>query len=483
MSEESAAPAIRAWLVSRSGPTAGLVHEVVDGSTTVGRGSDNDLVIQGADVANVSQQHLVIRREGNSFRICDLGSTNGTSLNGEAITEADLHAPSTIRLGSQGPEFSFTTIDPGTQPSPAPDGARLPASPTAEKKVNVFGTYEGLLSRAVERARHARLRGMSDQTLTIMREALEKALHRTNRRFQWLTGVLTAGLIAVAAGGAWKVYTLDREKGDIDRHIHQVEEQLRKTTGDLEASDRLLTELSSYQSKAEKLEQSPFYRYSPHEPEDFLVREIRALMAEFGAEAYSVPPDFVERVAHYIEQDQGPNRPLVAHVLNNAASQVKIVRQLFQEEQLPPDLAYIPIVESALAPGESSAAGARGPWQLTPGTARAFGLRVDKQVDERTDLVKSTRASCRFLRDLILDFGTGSSVMLALAAYNLGPSKVKQAVMNTVKDPIKQRNFWYLYRVNALPKETREYVPRVVAAMIIGRNPRRYGFGDSASTH
>ena len=143
---------------------------------------------------------------------------------------------------------------------------------------------------------------------------------------------------------------------------------------------------------------------------------------------------------------------------------------------MPADLAYIPIVESALADDQESSAGAAGPWQMTPATARAYGLRVDERTDERTDLVKSTRASCRYLKDLILDFGAGSSVMLALAAYNLGPSKVKQAVMNTVHDPIKQRNFWYLYRINALPKETREYVPKVVAAMIIGRNPRHFGF-------
>ena len=127
-------------------------------------------------------------------------------------------------------------------------------------------------------------------------------------------------------------------------------------------------------------------------------------------------------------------------------------------------------------PGQSSAAGALGPWQLTAATGRALGLRIDKETDERTNLLKSTRASCRYLRELILDFGTGSSVMLALAAYDLGPTKVKQAIMATVHDPIKQRNFWYLYRVNALPKETREYVPKVVAAMIIGRNPSHFGF-------
>jgi membrane-bound lytic murein transglycosylase D len=101
---------------------------------------------------------------------------------------------------------------------------------------------------------------------------------------------------------------------------------------------------------------------------------------------------------------------------------------------------------------------------------------VDSQVDERKDLVKSTHAICRYLRDLILDFGAGSSVMLALAAYDGGTTKVKQAVTRTVRDPIKQRNFWYLYRVRALPLETREYVPKVLAAMLIGRNPHHFGF-------
>ena len=101
---------------------------------------------------------------------------------------------------------------------------------------------------------------------------------------------------------------------------------------------------------------------------------------------------------------------------------------------------------------------------------------MDGEIDERHDLNKSTRACCRYLRELILDFGSGRSVMLALAAYNLGPTRVKQAVMKTVQDPIKQRNFWYLYRARALPPETREYVPKVFAAIILGRNPQRFGF-------
>jgi membrane-bound lytic murein transglycosylase D len=208
---------------------------------------------------------------------------------------------------------------------------------------------------------------------------------------------------------------------------------------------------------------------------DYLIRELRAVMAEFGAEVYSIPPDFVERVSHYIEIDLGPNRPLVSRALNEAGPQVRLVRHVLEEEQLPPDLAYIPLVESAVTTDQASAAGAAGPWQLMAPTARAFGLRVDAEVDERKDLLKSTQASSRILRSLILDFGTGSSVMLALAAYNLGPSRVKQAVVKNVRDPIKQRNFWYLYRTRALPAETREYVPKVFAAIVIGRDPRHFG--------
>ena len=480
MPNEPTTRATRTWLVSYSGSTPGMMVEVGDGTTRVGRGPQNDLVMQGPEAANVSLQHLEIVRDGDSIRIRDLGSTNGTYVNGEPVTEAELSAPAKIRFGSMGPELMFTAEDPGkgqfdrtlqiTEPI-------LPPMPIpVVSPVSHSETYEGLLARAVARARHARSRGLHGQTMTIMRETLHHALRRTHRRLHWTIGVLAAGLIAMAGLSAWKIATLDKEKGTIDQRIQDTEAKLEKTSGDLEQSDRLIEELTKYQTQAEQLQRSVFYRFRGHEKEDFLTQEIRALMAEFGAEAYSVPPDFATRVQHYVEQYQGPNRSLVAHVLTDSAPQLKTMQNILKQEQLPPDLAFIPLVESALAPNESSSAGARGPWQFTPATARNFGLRVDKNVDERTDLVKSTRASAKYLRELLLDFGAGSSVMLALAAYNSGQARVKNAVMNTVKDPIKQRNFWYLYRVNALPNETREYVPRVVAAMVIGRNPHRFGF-------
>jgi membrane-bound lytic murein transglycosylase D len=110
-----------------------------------------------------------------------------------------------------------------------------------------------------------------------------------------------------------------------------------------------------------------------------------------------------------------------------------------------------------------------------PATARAYGLKVNGNLDERFDIDKSTLAACRYIRHLILEFGSGHSVMLALAAYNSGPTRVKRAIRK-VDDPIRQRDFWYLYRSRALPRETREYVPKIIAAIIIGRSPERFGF-------
>jgi len=286
--------------------------------------------------------------------------------------------------------------------------------------------------------------------------------------------VLAAGLIGMSGFTVWKISESNREKSGIDAHIQQLEAQLQKTS-DAEQADRLIDQLDSFEGEGQQLQNELFYRIGGNRERDFVTGEIRRLLAEFGAEVYSVPPEFTDRVKHYIEQYEGPNRPLMAKALGVEARQVATMRRVLEQEHLPSDLTYLPLIESALGPGESSA-GAAGPWQLTPGTARALGLKVSDGIDQRLNTLQATEAACKYLRQLILDFGAGSSVMLALAAYNGGPTKVKQAIEKTVRDPIKQRSFWYLYRTRALPDETRQYVPKVIAAMIIGRDPPHFGF-------
>ncbi len=466
---------MHAWLVRKNGPLAGARHPIRNETTRVGRGSGNDLIISEAAV--VSARHAEIRREGANYFVRDLNSTNGTYLNGERISEAQLNAPCTIQLGNDGPELSFVLDD-----SPLPDinktlvNQTLVAPPPGAQ-ADVAGNLEHheLLTAAVARARRARRSGVGDSTVVIMREMLEAALSRTKRKFKTTIALLGIALVAVSTYGYLKIYGMRREKSRYDAEIKQIELMLQHVQHDSAEADSLIAQLDRDQDRARALQNTLLLRVGSFEREESIKSEIKALLVEFGAETYSIPPEFLEGVKRFVQQYQGPDRPYMERALGTARKNMDTMRRIFQENNLPPDLAYIVLAESGLDAHGVSSAGAVGLWQFTPDTARAYGLKVNDAVDERRDVAKSTHAACRYIRDLILDFGSGSSVMLALAAYNLGPAKVKAAVRR-VNDPIKQRSFWYLYRVRAVPPETREYVPKVIAAMLIARHPERYGF-------
>ncbi len=483
-----------AWLVWRSGPLAGTRHLLRGEVTRVGRSPANDLVVGGEEAAVVSGRHLEIRMEGQEYRLLDSGSTNGTWVKGRRVMEAKLEGSEEIRLGPQGPMFEFyvetlpaagmnrTIVMPPKMVKR--QTVRLPPLATPADLATVVQAPiskhdEDLLSDAVARARAMRRSGAGNQTMTLMRDALQSALRRSGRRFKKVIAGLVVLLVAVSLHGAWRINGLKREKGDIDRQIGELEAALEKGSQDEAETQKLIERLNQYQDRARAVQQDVFYRLGTRgqQPqEDFVRRGIRELMAEFGAEVYSVPPEFIVNVNRYIQQYQGPDRPNIERALGEARKDLEIMRAVFREEQLPPDMVFIVLVESAFLSESRSREGAVGLWQFTPRTAREYGLKVTKYVDERRDIRKATRAGSKYIRELILEFGAGSSVMLALAAYNLGPGKVKAAVRGAVKNPIKQRDFWYLYRARALPAETREYVPKAIAAMIIGRNPEQFGF-------
>jgi hypothetical protein len=436
----------------------------------IGRAADNDVVVPAPVI---SLYHAEIYRDDRGLRIRDLGSTNGTFVDEARIEDAALLGQETIRLGAGGPDFGLTS-DESMEPELDRTLVLKRAKDSAPAAASA-GAHEAMLSEAVEQARRARVEGMGGETLRLMREVVDRALRRNRWRSRLVIACLAAALVATAGFAWWRISGLNAEQAAIDRQIRDVDERLAKVGENPQEADRLIAEITSYQSRAETLRHSLLYSLARRRPEDFVTAEIRRLMAEFGAEVYAIPPEFVTRVNHYIEQYRGPDRPLMEKALGEYGDKVEVMREALEREQMPPDLAYVPLVESAFD-GKTSAAGAAGPWQFTLATAKAYGLRVDGRVDERLNLRASTRAASRYLRELILDFGSGSSVMLALAAYNIGPGKVKQAIARTVEDPIKQRNFWYLYRARALPAETREYVPKVFAAILIGRNPERFGF-------
>ena len=460
---------LHAWLVRKTGPLAGARHPIHGEITLVGRGPANDMVI--GDAAVVSARHIEIRREGADYFLRDLNSTNGTYLNGERITEAQLTAPCLIQLGTDGPELSFV-IDDATS---SDVNETLIAAPPIQADAAANPEHHELLTAAVARARHARRSGVGDSTVVIMREMLEAALRRTKRKFKTTIAALGIALVAVSAYGYWKIAVLKGDKRLIDAEIQQIEVMLQRARQDSAQTDALIDQLDRYEDRARALQNTLLLRVGSFQREESIKREIKALLVEFGAETYSIPPEFLAEVKRFIQQYQGPDRPHMERALGAARKNMDAMRHIFEQNNLPPDLADIVLVESGVGSFGTSPAGAAGLWQFTPETARAYGLKVNSATDERLDTAKSTQAACKYIRDLILDFGSGSSVMLALAAYNLGPAKVKAAVRR-VSDPIKQRSFWYLYRVRAVPPETREYVPKVIAAMLIARHPDRYGF-------
>ncbi len=154
--------------------------------------------------------------------------------------------------------------------------------------------------------------------------------------------------------------------------------------------------------------------------------------------------------------------------LNRLGRYKPLVEKIFSEFDLPSDLVFLSLVESGFNPQAYSRARATGPWQFMKGTAKVYGLRVDDYVDERRDPIKSSVAAARYLRDLYDLFGTWP---LAMAAYNAGEGKVLRALQKTQSD-----SFWDLARTRHLRRETKDYVPRFMAATIIARNPDRYGF-------
>lgn len=146
----------------------------------------------------------------------------------------------------------------------------------------------------------------------------------------------------------------------------------------------------------------------------------------------------------------------------------ELVEPVFRELGLPPELMYLSLVESGFNPRAFSRSRASGPWQFMKGTGRVYGLDVDWYLDERRDPIKSTVAAAHHLRDLYDQFG---SWPLALGAYNAGSGKISRAIKKTGT-----RDFWKIRQSRYIRRETKDYVPRFIAATLIAQNPTAYGF-------
>lgn len=173
-------------------------------------------------------------------------------------------------------------------------------------------------------------------------------------------------------------------------------------------------------------------------------------------------------IQQFINYYQGRGRATMESGLRRSGRYMKLARQIFREEGVPEDIAWLGQVESAWRPTARSWAAASGLWQFIPSTGAEYGLRQTAWVDERNSIEKSTRASARYLKHLS-NYYRGNWE-LALGAYNTGPGNIDRGIRRGGA-----ATFWAAYPFIA--QETRNYVPNILATIIIAKNPEKYGFG------
>ena len=245
--------------------------------------------------------------------------------------------------------------------------------------------------------------------------------------------------------------------------------------------DRLVDRISTYEVHA--LAAGDGFTEKKYEPAS--IDELLALSTTFGTPAatpevkdavrsdpanHDIPIPLNQRVLSYIELFQGRLHDFIEEGMKRGSKYLPMIQNVFRAEGLPLDLAYVPLVESAFKPNALSRAKAKGVWQFMTGTAIENGLRRDWYIDERSDPEKATVAAANYLQTLSKIFK--GDWHLALASYNGGPGRVQRAMKRAKLD-----DFWQLSRQpKLLPRETREYVPMILAAIVIARNPGQYGF-------
>jgi membrane-bound lytic murein transglycosylase D len=197
------------------------------------------------------------------------------------------------------------------------------------------------------------------------------------------------------------------------------------------------------------------------------VRErAEAILVDLWQDPAKVPDSFYRSVQDQLVFLLRSNRTWVTSSLARGQKlEPMLVREL-TAAKVPPQLRYLAMIESGYNPSAQSGAGARGLWQFIPATAQRYGLVVSGTVDERLDPAKSTRAAARYLCDLAFEFGD-EALLLAVASYNKGESGIRSA-LHKLDDPRTQRSYWVLAQRGLLPAETRDYVPRLIAAAVLG---------------
>ena len=179
---------------------------------------------------------------------------------------------------------------------------------------------------------------------------------------------------------------------------------------------------------------------------------------------YQLKIPYNSKVKQYIRYYTRKDSKFIKNALERANLYLPTIKKIFREYGIPEDLAYLPIIESGFNPYAISSSGAVGLWQFLPSTARRFGLTINRYIDERKDPYKSTIAAAKYLKYLYSIFKDWE---LVLAAYNCGEGCIQRKLRYS------RNSYWHIR--HKLPSQTKEYVPKFFASLIIAKNPSKYG--------
>jgi membrane-bound lytic murein transglycosylase D len=292
--------------------------------------------------------------------------------------------------------------------------------------------------------------------------------------------LVTHAEVLYAAGmKEYQAGNLDNARQDFDRALSILLQSKFSVTSDARLSaefDKLVENIHSLEvATLERGDALSDQKYEPAPIESFsdltfsvdprVKERVQEQLHSVHSDLPLVSNDYVDGVITYF---QGRGRGFIEKVLSNAGLYQPMISEALRKEGLPQDLIYLAGAESTFNPFALSRAGAKGIWQLMLSRAREYGLKRDRWVDEREDPVRSTQAATEHLRDLFQEFGDW---YLAMAAYNCGPVTVQKAIERTG-----YADYWDLLRLHALPRETENYVPIILATALIAKTPQAYGF-------
>lgn len=445
-------------------------------SFRLGRDPANDICLPETAV---SRYHAEVLFLAGNWWFTDIGSANGSYVNGERIHRVPIGDRTEFELGLGGPHITLKAEKP---PAAVKETTQITRT-IEECEAHYFSEEEGE-------------DGAGERTLMV-RRAFAKVQKKQKRKYSGIIAAVTCLFVIAGTIAVYKHYQLQKQKTLAAEIFFSIKSLELKFAGFLQEArgsqdSETLAQVEKYQQEKRNLEENytkfidTIGVYSKGmAPEDRLILKVART---FGECELLMPPDFSQEVRRYIQKWQATDRYLKGIKKAQDYGYPEPITSAMRLFDLPAQFFYVALQESNFdihAVGPPTKYGiAKGMWQIIPSTARDFGLktgplakvaRSDPQ-DERQDFLKSTMAAAQYLR-LIYDTDAQASGLLVVASYNWGHNRVNRLIREMPQNP-RDRNFWTFlntYR-DRIPKETYDYVLYIFSAAVIGEDPRLFGF-------